>query len=112
MYARAVWKEGDIEEEGVVPENWIDRTKKILRWPRMSSTKTEKAIKDKMNPKDDWMTFPLIKIKFTSGKYCFRSIENYLHVQVKIYFKFEMYLSFEFQLFCFQMFIGNVRTIT
>ncbi|XP_041860859.1 myb-like protein V [Melanotaenia boesemani] len=41
----------------------------------MSSTKTEKAIKDKMNPKDDWMTFPLIKIKFTSDVH--RQCENY-----------------------------------
>lgn len=71
MYARAVWKEGEIEEEGVIPENWINGTKRIVRWPRMSTTKTEKAIKEKLNPQDDWMTFPLIKIKMTSGKNCF-----------------------------------------
>ncbi|KAG7521021.1 hypothetical protein JOB18_040751 [Solea senegalensis] len=65
MYARAVWK------EGVVPENWTDRTKRIVRWAQMSTTKTEKAIKEKLNPQDDWMTFPLIKIKMTASKYCF-----------------------------------------
>lgn len=71
MCARAVWKQGEIEEEGVVPENWIGRTKRIVRWPQMSTTKTEKAIKEKSNPWDDWMTFPIIKTKMTSGKYCF-----------------------------------------
>jgi len=71
MYTRAVWREGTQEEEGVVPDSWIDREKKTVRWPRkMSVTKTKKAIKDKMNPQDDWMTFSLIKIKITSGKFC------------------------------------------
>lgn len=71
MYTRAVWREGTQEEEGVVPDSWIDREMKTVRWPRkMSVTKTEKAIKDKIQPQDDWMTFPLIKIKITSGKLC------------------------------------------
>ncbi|XP_039679334.1 uncharacterized protein LOC120573590 isoform X1 [Perca fluviatilis] len=71
MYARAVWKEGEQEEEGVVPDNWIDRNKRTLRWPHnMSTTKTERALRDKINPQDDWMTFPLIKIKMTSAKRC------------------------------------------
>lgn len=71
MYKRAVWREGTQEEEGVVPDSWIDREMKTVRWPRkMSATKTEKAIKDKINPQDDWMTFSLIKIKMTSGKFC------------------------------------------
>ncbi|XP_072561193.1 uncharacterized protein [Paramormyrops kingsleyae] len=69
MYTRAVWREGDREEEGVVPDNWINRKKKTVRWPRkMSTTKTEKAIRDKENPQDDWMTFSLIKIKISSDK--------------------------------------------
>ena len=71
MYTRAVWREGTLEEEGVVPDNWIDREKKTVRWPRkMSVTKTEKAIKDQIDPQDDWMTFSLIKIKITAGKFC------------------------------------------
>ncbi len=71
MYTRAVWREGTQEEEGVVPDSWIDREMRTVRWPRkMSVTKTEKAIKDKINPHDDWMTFSLIKIKLTSGKFC------------------------------------------
>ncbi len=71
MYTRAVWREGTQEEEGVVPDSWIDREMRTVRWPRkMSVTKTEKAIKDKINPHDEWMTFSLIKIKLTSGKFC------------------------------------------
>ncbi|MEQ2205038.1 hypothetical protein XENOCAPTIV_023643, partial [Xenoophorus captivus] len=32
------------------------------RWPHsMSITTTERALKEKINPEDDWMTFPLIK---------------------------------------------------
>ena len=71
MYARAVWKEGEIEEEGVVPLNWIDETARTVRWPRMSITKTKRALKDKMAPKSDWQTFTLIKVKMTSGKLLF-----------------------------------------
>lgn len=71
MYTRAVWREGTQEKEGVVPDIWINREKKTVRWPRkMSATNTEKAIKDKMKPQDDWMTFSLLKIKITSGKCC------------------------------------------
>lgn len=94
MYARAVWKEGEIEEEGVVPENWIDEKQNIVRWPRMSTTKTEKAIKEKQNPQDDWMTFPLIKIKMKSGKYRYCFNENKMTCMSKSKYTFE----------CFQMF--------
>ncbi|MED6247071.1 hypothetical protein ATANTOWER_029225, partial [Ataeniobius toweri] len=41
--------------EGVVPHS-------------MSITKIERALKEKNNPEDDWMKFPLIKIKITSAK--------------------------------------------
>ncbi|XP_013884691.1 uncharacterized protein LOC106533035, partial [Austrofundulus limnaeus] len=76
MYARAVWKEHEQEEEGVVPVNWIDRSKNIIWWPKnMSTTKIERALKDKINPGNDWMTFPLIKIKMTSVKR--RECESY-----------------------------------
>lgn len=69
MYSRAMWKEGEQEEEGVVPENWIDRNKQTVRWPHnLSTTKTEKAIRDRIIPQEDWITFPLIKIKMTSAK--------------------------------------------
>ncbi|XP_063061789.1 uncharacterized protein si:dkey-242h9.3 isoform X2 [Engraulis encrasicolus] len=75
MYAKAVWKEGNIEEEGVIPDKWIDREKKIVKWPQMSSTKTEKAMKDRITPQPDWLTFPLVKVKFTSDNR--RECENY-----------------------------------
>ncbi|MED6234412.1 hypothetical protein ATANTOWER_029102 [Ataeniobius toweri] len=85
MYTRAVWKEGEQEEEAVVPDNWIDRNKRSVRWPHsMSITKTERALKEKINPEDDWMTFPLIKIKITSGKFCFK---NLIDIQLKTLLK-------------------------
>ncbi|XP_061586866.1 serine/arginine repetitive matrix protein 1-like [Cololabis saira] len=69
MYVRAVWKEGDREEEGVVPQNWVDEGEKVVRWPsRFSVTKTEKAIRDRVEPEEDWLVFPLLKIKMTSAK--------------------------------------------
>lgn len=46
----------------------------------MSTTKTEKAIRIRirMNPEEDWMTFPLIKIKMTSGKIECRCVYTYI----------------------------------
>lgn len=64
MYAKAVWLENDRETEGAVPLNWVDREKGILMWPKKNPTR---AFKLKENPKDDWMSFKLIKIKVTSG---------------------------------------------
>lgn len=70
MYTRAVWREGTQEEEGVVPDNWIDRQMKTVRWPcKMSATKTAKAVENKINAQDDCMTFSLIQIKISLGKF-------------------------------------------
>ncbi|MED6282240.1 hypothetical protein CHARACLAT_029974 [Characodon lateralis] len=41
----------------------------------MNITKTERALKEKIKPEDDWMTFPLIKMKITSAKH--RECESY-----------------------------------
>lgn len=44
---RAIWREDTQHEEGVVPDSWIDREMKTVRWPRKKNvTKTEKSIKD------------------------------------------------------------------
>ena len=66
-WCRAVWKEGDQEEEGAVPSNWI--TGKYLWWP--SSEKSEKAaICEQKDPdKERWDRFDLLKIKITSSTY-------------------------------------------
>ncbi|XP_076153925.1 uncharacterized protein LOC143137569 isoform X2 [Alosa pseudoharengus] len=62
-FARAVWQEGDNVFEGVLPINWIDEERKVLRWPKKGRAS---AWKNKTNPAGDWLDFPLIKIKFTS----------------------------------------------
>ncbi|CAL8372043.1 unnamed protein product [Gadus morhua 'NCC'] len=62
-FVRAVWQEGDKVFEGVLPINWIDEERKVLRWPKKGRAS---AWKNKTNPAGDWLDFPLIKIKFTS----------------------------------------------
>lgn len=61
-----MWKEGKREEEGVVPTNWIDDDCKILCWPKVSNA--EKLLKQGAEPRASWWRFPIINIKFTSGK--------------------------------------------
>ncbi|KAJ7999294.1 hypothetical protein DPEC_G00213930, partial [Dallia pectoralis] len=64
MYARAVWVEHGKEVEGTAPDNWIDVDKKTIRWPKKG---VKAAFLNQHAPKDDWMTFTLVKRKITSG---------------------------------------------
>ena len=68
MYAKAVWMEESRETEGTVPINWVDREKGVVMWPKNKATK---AFKLKQDPEEDWLSFKLIKIKMTSGMFCF-----------------------------------------
>ncbi|KAJ7992789.1 hypothetical protein DPEC_G00282340 [Dallia pectoralis] len=63
MYARAVWVEHGKEVEGTAPDNWIDVDKKTIRWPKKG---VKAAFLNQHAPKDDWMTFTLVKRKITS----------------------------------------------
>ncbi|XP_041841633.1 uncharacterized protein LOC121640028 [Melanotaenia boesemani] len=63
VYAKAVWLEGDKQFEGVIPKNWIQEEKNVVRWPKKS---VHSAHKKKMDPEVDWKTFPLVKIKTIS----------------------------------------------
>jgi len=65
-WTRAVWIEGNQEEEGVVPTSWIDG--KTLRWPFGCSA--TKALKDQRPPEQKWLTFKLLKIKLQSSELC------------------------------------------
>lgn len=62
-WARAVWLENDVEEEGVVPHAWIEN--KTVRWP--TGVNVMRAFSEQRLPLDNWLTFPLVKIKVTSG---------------------------------------------
>ena len=59
-WCRAVWKEGDHEEEEeVIPTKWI--TDNYVHWPKVSNSGAIQAIRD------SWDQFQLVKIKITSG---------------------------------------------
>ncbi|XP_061694366.1 uncharacterized protein si:dkey-65l23.2 isoform X2 [Syngnathoides biaculeatus] len=68
MWARAVWIEGNVEEEAVVPLCWIDTSEEILYWPKLNE---RTALKKKQKPVkgNKWWEFKLLQIKFTSVKY-------------------------------------------
>jgi len=63
MWKRAVWKEGDVEEEGTVPSNWIRND--LLLWP--PTLNGHKYLKDRKEPTEKWQKFELIKVKVMSG---------------------------------------------
>lgn len=59
---RAVWKESDQEEDGVVPSNWI--AGKYIWWPSNEKGKKKTAIYEQKDPdKERWDIFDLLKIK-------------------------------------------------
>ena len=66
MWVRAAWKEGDTEEEGVIPSNWVQQ--KTVRWP--NTLNVLKPLKEKRPPLENWYRFPLVKIKIQSGLCC------------------------------------------
>jgi hypothetical protein len=61
-WLRAVWMEDGSEVEGVIPSIW--REGSVVRWPLKNPLATAKC---SAQPSDDWMSFDLIKIKFSSG---------------------------------------------
>jgi hypothetical protein len=61
MCVRAIWLEGGIEEEGVIPEVWVQDEK--VRWPNVLRARSEQRV-----PSPKWHSFPLVKVKFRSGK--------------------------------------------
>ena len=73
-WARAVWIEGKKEEEGVIPVNWIEDT--TVRWPR--DLNVVRAMSEQKSPSEKWHSFPLVKVKTTSGKYYILTV---LHLQ-------------------------------
>lgn len=63
MWVRAVWLEGGIEEEGVIPEVWVEDEN--VRWP--NGVNVLRARSEQRVPSAKWHTFPLVKVKFRSG---------------------------------------------
>lgn len=53
-----------MEMEGTVPAIWVDVTEKSVRWP---NKKVKYCFLNHVVPKEDWATYRLVKVKFTSG---------------------------------------------
>lgn len=60
------WKEGNQEEELVIPSSWIEGN--YVRWPNSSSAAA--ALKEMRKPEKNWLKFDLVKVKFSSGMLC------------------------------------------
>ncbi|XP_038554255.1 uncharacterized protein LOC119887599 isoform X4 [Micropterus salmoides] len=63
LFVRAVWNENGKEMEGTIPDAWVNVAEKTLRWPK---TRAKYCFDNHVAPKEDWETFPLVKVKFTS----------------------------------------------
>ena len=63
VWTRAVWLEDGKEEEGVIPSVWVQGDK--IRWPNGLNLK--RVFKKQEEPSNTWFSFPLVKVKCTSG---------------------------------------------
>ena len=83
-WARAVWIENDVEEEGVVPRVWIED--KTVQWPK--GINVIRAFSEQRLPLHNWLYFPLLKIKVTSGlflqSYCSTCI--FINILITVFF--------------------------
>jgi len=68
-WTRAVWLEGEREEELSIPSNWIEDG--YVRWPKV--TNAAKYLQQHTEPCASWLSFPLLKAKYTSGTLYTRS---------------------------------------
>ena len=53
--------------EDVIPLVWIDRDRKVVRWPTWECSTS--YINKHPVPESDWQRFPLIKVKCEDGEY-------------------------------------------
>ena len=67
-YCIAIWKEGQIEIEDIVPCCWIDTIENVLYYPKQSPKPVKELIKACALPQISWFTFQLLKLKQTSCK--------------------------------------------
>ena len=62
MWTKAVWLEGEQEEECTVPSSWVDTVNKLVFWP--PGKDAVKKPRERALPTD---LFPLLKCKIRSG---------------------------------------------
>ena len=78
-WVRAVWVEGDTEEEGTVPDTWAKEN--MLFWPPVANSL--RYLKERKEPTDKWKKFPIIKIKLRSGGLYYWLKKKYFHYSEK-----------------------------
>lgn len=64
-WVRAVWQEKKRQEEGTVPDSWVDPQKMLVFWPNVANA--TKHLNERQQPSENWRTFPLLKEKMRSG---------------------------------------------
>ena len=62
-WTRAVWMENNEPTEGTVPTCWL--VNGYLKWPK----NYKDALSRKLHPSGNWLSFPIIKMKVTDGKF-------------------------------------------
>lgn len=62
MWARAVWLEDNEEQEGVIPQKWIQN--QMVHWP--PGVNAAPAMAEMRDPTPSWRKFTLVKVKIAS----------------------------------------------
>lgn len=64
MWTRAVWLEDNEEQEGVIPQKWIQN--QMVHWP--PGVNAARAMDEMRTPTPSWRKFTLVKVKVASGE--------------------------------------------
>ena len=67
IWSKAVWLEGNIEEVGTVLTSWV--VNENIRWP--VGINALRAMVEQKMPDEKWKSFPLVKVKLSSGNIFF-----------------------------------------
>ncbi|CAM4572385.1 unnamed protein product [Leuciscus chuanchicus] len=66
-WVRAVWQERKRQEEGTVPDSWVDTENMLLFWPNIVNA--TRHLKERRKPSEGWRKFPLLKEKMRSDDF-------------------------------------------
>lgn len=85
-WVRAVWQERKRQEEGTVPDSWVDTENMLLFWPNIANA--TRHLKECRKPSEGWRKFPLLKEKMRSGGYTYMShlLCAFCHMEVTFCF--------------------------
>ncbi|XP_078486367.1 uncharacterized protein LOC144744884 [Ciona intestinalis] len=61
----AAWKVGNIEEEGVIPQSWVNLLENTIWWPTQEKN-SFRLLEKEVPPAESWQQFNIIKVKFSS----------------------------------------------